>query len=51
MIKKIKPQKTLSKSIEIQGVGLHSGEKIKLTLRGRDRIIFLESAMLKGQMD
>ena len=32
MIKKIKPQKTLSKSIEIEGVGLHSGEKIKLTL-------------------
>tara|TARA_B100000989_G_scaffold252136_1_gene200257 strand:+ start:2576 stop:3979 length:1404 start_codon:yes stop_codon:yes gene_type:complete len=32
MIKKIKPQKTLYKSIEIEGVGLHSGEKIKLTL-------------------
>ncbi len=32
MIKKINPQKTLSKSIEIQGVGLHSGENIKLTL-------------------
>ena len=32
MIKKLKPQQTLSKSFKINGIGLHSGEKIVLTL-------------------
>ena len=32
MIKKLKPQQTLSKSFKINGIGLHSGEKIVLIL-------------------
>ena len=32
MIKKLKPQQTLSKSFKISGIGLHSGENIVLTL-------------------
>ena len=32
MIKKLKPQQTLSKSFKINGIGLHSGENIVLTL-------------------
>ena len=33
MIKKLTQQKTLAKSVRLNGIGLHSGQKVELNLK------------------